>query len=683
MANLFEAKLELPAGAHSPDPWDHGGGVQLKLDHVISKDADGKPLSYAGGFVWKWAFYTPRKKTSNLSFYFWRDKGNRKIREAEITARRLALIREMQYLLVLRVYHSERLLGYEALKSDLFGLGKFARFAYEKGCSLRDVFERGVMLDAYITKVPLSQCKDVMRWVTFLRALDPVSELGFEVAKAKKWNELKQRAKEYIASYAQTAPLPTRIYLELINALDSELGEFETLRDSLLAALREALVLHHKHTENNNQTSAAFGPDLIAKHGLGDFLASKGFNADLRGLTSAVSSIQRICKVQIHTFSGMRDEEAEYLPYHCMESLKAGHGKTHCLILGVTTKLAGARHRRTRWVTTEAQGFRAIRLAQSFADVIYEFLGASPTTAESNKDAFPLFVATNYLPWQSESDTSADSRYMPSTKLGISLFSEVLKASLRPLIEPGDIKELEAVDPFRDWISEPEFAIGMPWPLKSHQLRRSLALYANASGLVKSSSLKRQLQHITREMAEYYGRGSAFAKNFLAEDAVEYKKHICLEWQDSEHEAQYLAFTRDVLNSDEPLCGPGGRFFDLKKQRGDVMSPEEVKTQLKMGRLAYKAHPLGGCTHLGACDKQKGLRLTSGICISESCKSLVGKHSKIIKLIPLQRRIVASLEPGSIVFDMEKEELDILEGAEVKWRAASRPLKAAQGVGSV
>jgi len=78
------------------------------------------------------------------------------------------------------------------------------------------------------------------------------------------------------------------------------------------------------------------------------------------------------------------------------------------------------------------------------------------------------------------------------------------------------------------------------------------------------------------------------------------------------------------------------------------MSEQEVKAQLKAGRMAYKAHPLGGCTHVGTCNKQKGLRLTSGICVSESCKSLIGKHSKIIKLIPVQRNIVAHLDPDSI-----------------------------------
>jgi hypothetical protein len=95
----------------------------------------------------------------------------------------------------------------------------------------------------------------------------------------------------------------------------------------------------------------------------------------------------------------MRDEEADHLPYHCMETVKAGHGRKHSLFVGVTTKLNGARFKRTRWVTTDAQGFRAVRLAQSFAAVIYECLGVTPSAAEKSKDDFPLFVSTSYLPW--------------------------------------------------------------------------------------------------------------------------------------------------------------------------------------------------------------------------------------------------------------------------------------------
>jgi hypothetical protein len=617
--------------------------------------------------------------------------------EQDITAERLALMREMQYLMVLRVYLSEQLLGYRSLLIDVLAIGKFARFAHEKRCSLRDVLEQRHLLDAFITQVPSSQCRDVIRWLNFLRIRNPVHELGFEVAQAKKWAELKMRSNEYHKSRSQTAPLPTRIYLGVISSLSSELDNIEAHRDRLMAALREGIKLHREYKAKGWKMGASFGPELIEKHGLKDFLSRMGCSADLPGLASALTHIQRVCKLQIHTFSGMRDEEAEHLPYHCMVTKKAGHGKTHSLIAGVTTKLDGARAKITHWVTTESQGFRAIRVAQSFADVIYEFLGAKPGTAEKTKDDFPLFVSTGYLPWMNTQEASPDSsddtdtsiqlnesvgldtpmkasRYAASRTLGLTDLTESLKASLFPVIEASDIAELAAIDPFRDWASEPAFAVGKRWSLKTHQLRRSLALYANASGLVKSSSLRRQLQHITREMGEYYGRGSLFAKNFLKDDPKGYKEHICSEWQDTEQEAQYLAFARDVLDTDERLCGPGGSFYDLKKQRGEVMTAKEVKQQLKLGRMSYKAHPLGGCTHVGTCDKQKGLRLTSGICISEGCKSLVGKHSNIIKLIAIQRQFVSRRDPDSIEGAMEKEELDILEVAEVQWRPSKRPV---------
>lgn len=674
MPHCFEPQLSLPEGSRAPDQWSHGDGVQLRLDHVISKDGGGVPISLVGDFVWNWKHYTTRKKTANLIFYFWKTQANRIIASEDISEPRLALIRELQYLMVLRIYHSKKFLSYGSLYSDLFALRQFAMFAEEKRCSLKNFLEESRWLDGYVSGIKSSQCRDLVRWLNFLYEDVTVSQLGFEVAVPTKWTELKRRANDYDKAYRQTAPLPTRIYSGLINSVSAELSDIEVHQDRILAALREALNLHRDHKAKGWKMGASFGPDLIVKHDLADFLGIRGVEADLPGLTGAVTNIQRICKVQTHIFSGMRNEEAQYLPYNCMESVKAGHGKTHSLIVGTTTKLVGARRKRTRWVTTEAQGFRAIRLAQSFAAVIYEFFGVIPSTDEKTKDDFPLFVSTGYLPWMGDTAFPEEVRYLPCTTLNISALSESLQEALLPVIEEDDLEELHQIDPFRDWSNEPEFAAGMRWQLKSHQLRRSLAIYANASGLVKTSSLKRQLQHLTREMTEYYGKGSVFAKNFLSDDPVEYKKHVCREWQDTEQEAQYLAFARDVLNSDEPLCGPGGAFYELKKQRGEVMTAQEAKNQLKMGRMSYKAHPLGGCTHVGNCDKQKGLRLTSGICISESCKSLVGKHSAIIKIIPLQRQIVDNLRAGSIAFDMEKEELDILVNAEVKWRPSINPM---------
>ncbi len=102
---------------------------------------------------------------------------------------------------------------------------------------------------------------------------------------------------------------------------------------------------------------------------------------------------------------------------------------------------------------------------------------------------------------------------------------KALRKRLEPIIEDADIRELEHIDPHRAWRSEEKFHLGKPWLFTSHQLRRSLALYAQRPGFVSLPSLRRQLQHITNEMSRYYAKGSSFAENFIGDD----KEHFGLE----------------------------------------------------------------------------------------------------------------------------------------------------------
>lgn len=679
MASMLDAQIELPAGACSPDRWEVGDGIELRLDHVISRDAEGRPVSYVGDFVWDWTFYTPRKKKSLLYFRYWVTISNKIIHESDLTPDRVARMRELQYLMVLLIYRAEgKILGYRSFHIKLWTLWKFARFAEARSCSVRDVLERAELLDCFLADVPDYEGYRLIAWINFLRTLDSVTELGFEVAEPKRWKAFLKRTKQLRHNFRQYAPLPTAIYGALINALSDELDGIEAHKDQLFAALRAAIDEHALFKEQNPNRGSTFGPHLVARYGLQDYLTNRGLKHSLDGLNVAVADVFAACKMQIHAFSGMRNEEAMHLPYHCMETVTGTHGRTHCLIAGVTTKLDGARSRRTRWVTTEADGFRAIRLAQEFAKVIYESLGVKPGDSDETRDDYPLFPSTQYLPWGRRRSGLPKTHFSPS-RLNFVAASDGLRRKLRPVIEEADIVELEEIDPFRDWRGEPKFEVGQPWPLTTHQLRRSLALYANASGLVRLSSLRRQLQHITREMAQYYGRGSAFAKNFLAEDTKAYKQHICFEWQDAEQEAVFLAFVRDVINCDEPLYGPAGTYFERQKRRGEVMPEKELKRQIKMGRFAYKDHPLGGCTNSGFCDKEKGLRLIGTVCATEACKNLIGKHSKIIKLIPLQRKVLSRLDPGSITYQMEKEELDALEAMDAAWRPQNNPAETSFG----
>ncbi len=342
-------------------------------------------------------------------------------------------------------------------------------------------------------------------------------------------------------------------------------------------------------------------------------------------LSGAVTEIFLVCKLQIHVFSGMRRDEAQTLPYHCMIRKKGHHGRTHSLIAGITTKFNKGRRLRTHWVTTDREGFRAIRLAQQFASIIYESVGITPSKTDTEKDEFPLFVTSDYLPWGSTKKVTK--ARMQTAGMATSAKKSLL-SRLLPIIKEEDIAELEEIDPFRTWQDEPEFAIGRRWPLTTDQLRRSLAVYANASGLVRLSSLRRQLQHITREMSLYYGRGSTFCKNFIANDPDGYKKHVAPEWQDGEDEAMMLAFTREVLNCKEPMFGGAGNFYQRQKERGEVMTREDVETRMKAGLLSYTPGPLGGCTKTGGCDKRKGLALIDISCATDGCKNLVGKHSR-------------------------------------------------------
>jgi hypothetical protein len=663
----IDARLDL-YNMQGPDSLEESWGTRLPLDHIICRDVDGTPHS-VGEFIWPWSAYTKDQRKFVLHFYYWIQKtGPAHLIKLHVSVEREARIRELQFLMTRQLFYGHEN-GPKTLQEKLYTLKYLARFAEARSCTIRDVLTETSLLDACSESIPNSRVFTWMGWLNLLRQLDPETQLGFTLATPKHWNDLERRAIDLRNNSLQHAPLPTRIYGELINNLSAEIDDIEAHAPRLLAALRDALLKHAQSKKTQNGHKVSVGPTLIEKYGLRDYLVRRGFSLRSRALAAlsgAVTEVFLVCKLQIHVFSGMRHDEARTLPYHCMVTQKSRHGRTHSLIAGVTTKFSKGRRLRTHWVTTDHEGFRAVRLAQRFAAVIYESLNITPSKADAYKDEFSLFPATYYLPWCSRR-TASEAR-IQSGIVRLVTAKESLHARLFPLIQEEDIMELEEIDPFRAWCDESKFSIGQRWPLSTHQLRRSLAVYANASGLVSLSSLRRQLQHITREMSLYYGRGSTFCKNFIANDPDGYKAHVALEWQDGEDEAMMLAFTRDVLNSKEPMFGGAGNFYQRQKERGEVMTREDVETRMKAGLLSYTPGPLGGCTKTRKCDKRKGLALIDISCATDGCKNLVGKHSKIIRVIQLKRAAMAHVTQGSIEASIEKEELEALERVEREWR---------------
>lgn len=672
----IDAHIDL-YGMQEPDPWDNSWGIQLPLGHIICRDLDGTQHSIQE-FVWPWTAYTRSQHKFVLHFYYWNQRRGKKVLDRlEVSPEREARIRELQFLMTRQIYYGTENAP-NTLMCKLRTLYFLARFAEARSCTIHDVLTETPLLDACSASMPASLVKNWIPWINFLRQLDPTTQLGFTLAVPRRWKDLERRSRDERNKWRQHAPLPTKIYGGLINNLSVELEDIETHAPRLLAALRDALAEYAHATTMQKGYNLNVGPGLIEKHGLSDYLVRRGFNKKLalQSLSGAITELFRICRLQIHVFSGMRHDEARTLPYHCMVTKKNRHARTHSLIAGITTKFNKGRRLRTHWVTTDHEGFRAIRLAQQFSSVVYQSLGIVPSKADAHKDEFPLFPSTHYLPWVEREKAPIERMQTAARKLMDA--KESLHARLFPIIEEEDIQELEEIDPFRAWRDEPEFAVGQRWPLTTHQLRRSLAVYANASGLVRLASLRRQLQHITREMSLYYGRGSTFCKNFITNDPDGYKKHVAPDWQDGEDEAMLLAFTREVLNSKEPMFGGAGKFYQRQKDRAEVMSREEVVKRMKAGVLSYQPGPLGGCTKSGGCDKIKGLALIDISCATNGCKNLVGKHSKIIRVIQLKRAAMVHVTQGSIEGAIEKEELEALERVEREWRGQT-PSKSVEG----
>lgn len=394
----IEARIERYGAMHGPDPLDEGRGVNLPLDHIICRDVDGTPCT-VGSFVWPWTAYTAHRKRLWLHFFYWKPKAERvTTSRVDITVEREARIRELQFLMTRQIYYGNENAP-KTLEGKLAVLRYVARFAEERSCTVRDVLTRTALLDAFGATLPVKVWEAVVGWLGFLFHLDQTTQLGFTVTMPEHGAGAEKRTTD-LHRDRQHAPLPTRIYAALINNISIELDDIEAHKPCLLAALRDAITEYRQAKADDRLHGSSIASSLIEKHGLVAYLEKRSYSGRcFKDIAGAVGTVFEVCKLQLHVFSGMRHSEALYLPYHCMVSEKGQHGRQHCLISGSTTKFNQGRRLRTKWVTTEHGGFRAIRLAQEFATVIYDSIGATPSKADDGKDGYPLFPSTDYLPW--------------------------------------------------------------------------------------------------------------------------------------------------------------------------------------------------------------------------------------------------------------------------------------------
>jgi hypothetical protein len=657
---VYYPKVNVDADSLPPDAWDSAQGLIPPDDFVVSRSRDGAVLAKYSDNSWDLSPYHPRGQRQQLYFYLFEDGSTPPGGEL--------LLGEMRYLAFILIWKRPGSpLSISSLNNYAIAFRQLGCFAFGKGCAIKDILNSQKLLAEFAhTAITGNSLKVISALLALLCKLGP-EQVGFPVLGKVYRKILNPLIYKYFSALKQYPPIPTRIYSYLIASLSAEIVAWEAVEARYLALLEECLndVLLGKSksqqvTIGTKRRIRRVPGDyrdnfaaLLVKYDLVSYFERNELSPSVHGLVHGLSAVMYAAKLQIVLFSGMRNAEARHLPYNCLEEEKSSGGVIHRLIVGDTTKL---QVRRTRWVTS-VEGHCAVRVVQRIADVVYTHLGDRPTKGGMSDNRYPLFVSLTYLGFTLQGQKTANGLWKVMSDGFHSEKFDRLRTRIQPLIEEGDLKELEHIDPHRAWRTEDEFQLGVPWRLTEHQLRRSLALYAQRSGLVSLPSLRRQLQHITEEMSRYYARGSVFAKNFIGED----KEHFGWEWQKAVPVSSGLAFIRDVLFADEPIFGGYAKWISHRVGSSEgaiLLDRDATMRRFKNGEIAYKETPIGGCTKVGPCD-EVAIRFLDVDCLG-GCPNLVGRLSKLEQTISGQTTLLNRLKPDSIEWRIEKADLDVL-----------------------
>lgn len=661
----FHINTNLPDEA-LPDSYNLINGSCIPdVNFVITRNASGKPVSLFNDMTWDFSAYDIKNRKIRYHFNHWYDDTNDKV--GEIISNDIKQIFFIICWITENAYKSV-----SSLSKPHEALIKLAKFTYLKKLSVFDVLKSEILLQEF-----LNSCPGGIR-VTFNRILNLLIEVGsekvgFSCYSPKALKGFTKGLAQYRASLRQHPPIPSRIYLNLINTLKDKLSEYENNIESIiyltkkhlddsydgstlcgagLAARKDGFLFrlnptakYKKNKEIINAADIETIEKIVEKHSLIDFFTHRNLQYKVGSINKIFMEIYSTCKLIIHVFTGMRHDEVAFLPFNCIENFTYQGIKTFS-IRGGTTKFG---EKTAVWITN-IEAHRAIKVVQKLASVIYENLGINSHKESLETYKYPLFITTVYAGIGiATKKLSPDGNYSP-----VAIFKCPDLFDIR--ITEEDLKELENIDPFRVWRNEDSFKLNSKWYFTTHQFRRSLALYASNSGMVSLPSLKRQLKHISESMTLYYTKGSSFAKDLLSLK----KDHFVRDYQESVHISQALSYISEIIFSDEKLFGPLG--MDLEEKRNNfIIASDRAKTitMFKKGELAYQETFLGGCATTTPCESKALRSLIS--CLK--CNKAIIKKSKLKTVIKAQESMINQLSPTSVEFRSENEDLLLLKAA--------------------
>ncbi|WP_019350541.1 hypothetical protein [Vibrio splendidus] len=276
-------------------------------------------------------------------------------------------------------------------------------------------------------------------------------------------------------------------------------------------------------------------------------------------------------------FSGMRDSELDKLtPNSYYEDTL--NGRAHHMLQSHTFKLG---EKRETWVTAASS-----KTAIDLMEVL--------TKRWRSEAAYPDEKYADSL-WVNQGARSMPPKLITDWNLRLKRFCQQFDF----VVTGGDYQECLTSNPRSLDRIEESVIVGKPWPMSSHQFRRSLAFYCVKNRLGTLVALKQQFKHLYLSMTEWYTNGGKLAS--LRDLKVDTKIQQALEEINAETTANKIF---KQWHSDETLSGAHGKA--IMRMRGDVptiySSWDVIYKAVKDGKLTLHGSLHSYCKSGYDCD---------------------------------------------------------------------------------
>lgn len=618
----------------------------IEKNFVISRTEDGQILSTYQDNIWNLRPYCSNPSQHGVINF-----------ETRINPKHINEAKKLMFLLLIfgsgrnGSQYSVETLGHYF--NDVFK--PLSDFATEKKISIIHILENERYLINYINNYCTHRGKN-QHLSSLLIFLDRLNNrtTGVNYKRSKIFFDvIRQKREHFDLLLSHTELIPSRILAESIkerwlqleeieNNLINLMNFFNSYIDSERFAAAKEMIKHFRW--NCNRTIQ--WDEAVNKYSLNN-LFDKYNIKNRRYFQGFITKIQGTCRHLLHAYTGMRNGEILNIQTSCLEKISTESGV--CRIISSTSKFTGT-NKKAKWITSK-EIERIIHILSSINKVISD-------QYELDLHTLPLFIASNIFVEKEKTKVNENIR----AKRKFDAKDELPLDYSKLCLSSDDKQEIEEID-FNKNIRD--LKIGQPWEFKTHQYRRSLAVYSIQSGLVSLGALQIQFKHLFREMTLYYSNGASYARKLF--DIP--KEHIANEFDKLKSELDTLSYIKNVIFSDEKLFGVHGNFIEnntkqISQEFKTYFFENRNKTlkQFQNGEIAYKETALGGCISIEACDS----RLTRSITACFDCHGGVLKKSKVDNVIQKQKEFISFLNTNTIEYRTEVEDLNRLENLKNK-----------------